>query len=189
MTPGSIPSEARESLFGHAQGLPVSSPSLCESLPHSSHVELCVYPGPVSFAAVWSSPPCGCWTGKRQLCDAKLDHSSQAKEVEVDLWEPKHGFQLTAWGRRLVSPKRWRAGKGRVPLGGEPFHQQPHIKPKPCFPWCEARESSWPRPLGQQHPQVSSWSGRRGKHPATYSGAHPLKFVLFCLLAFHWSTT
>lgn len=58
MTPRSIPSEARESLFGHAQGLPsFSSASLCESLPRSPRMELCVYTGPVSFAAVWSSPP------------------------------------------------------------------------------------------------------------------------------------
>lgn len=59
----------------------------------------------------------GCWTGKRQLCDAKLDHSSQAKEVEVDLWEPKHGFQLDCLGQETGEPEEVESRKGQSPTG------------------------------------------------------------------------
>ena len=57
MTPRSIPSEVRESLFVGLRDLQACIQLLlCESLPHSPSMELCVCTGPVSTAAVWSSP-------------------------------------------------------------------------------------------------------------------------------------
>lgn len=58
-----------------------------------------------------------CRTGKRQLCDAKLDRSSQAKEVEVGLWEPKHGFQLECLGQETDEPEEVDSRKGQSPTG------------------------------------------------------------------------
>ena len=59
----------------------------------------------------------GCQTGKRQLCDMKLDRSHQAKKVEVDLWEPKHGFQLECLGQETGEPEEMEGRKGQSPTG------------------------------------------------------------------------
>lgn len=59
----------------------------------------------------------GCRTGKRQLCDAKLDRNRQAKELEVDLWESKSGFQLECLGQETGEPEEMESSKGQSPTG------------------------------------------------------------------------
>lgn len=102
----------------------VSAPASCVD------VDVCLRPVSSPSCVVWSSMM-DVGLAWRQLCDGNLGCSRRAKAAEIDLWEPRAwcpaGTQpergLSAWGRRLVSKKRWRAPRGRVPLGDGPFHQ------------------------------------------------------------------